>query len=444
MYHSRARLIRKIIHLFTGLMIFVLTYILNRDILLMLIVAGTLFSFITYNYKNFNLLHKTADASLGTLFYPLGILSAFLLLYSYPIHYFQISLMVLAISDPVANLSGQLKPGNRKFMVWHDTKSLYGVIGFAFSTFLILTLLLPGNPLGHLPLIGLVLLLALAFELISYRGSDNFTIPFGLAAFFVVMETHDLHLLSLTGILLVITLGCYFLHQWKVLTRQGSLTVWILGIYFTGVLGYQWLFPVQLFFITSVMFTRLHTRILKKPKEENCRNTWQVLANILWALLSSALYLFTGKDIFIYFFIVSVAAVAADTWASELGPVFNRKSFSLADWKMHDAGYTGGISLAGTMTALAASFSISIFSYWLFFGNLNSAIIGILTLSGFLSCFADTLLGSFLENKMLNARFFTQMRHQYLLSPNDFINLMGSSTAIMFFYIFYFILYIPF
>ena len=43
-------IIRKLIHLITGLLVFVLTFILAREILLWFIVAGTLFSFLTFNY----------------------------------------------------------------------------------------------------------------------------------------------------------------------------------------------------------------------------------------------------------------------------------------------------------------------------------------------------------------------------------------------------------
>jgi uncharacterized membrane protein len=118
-------------------------------------------------------------------------------------------------------------------------------------------------------------------------------------------------------------------------------------------------FSGAFFFISSVLFTKLHARLLNRNKSSISRNAWQVMANILWAVLASVLYLITYNEIFIYFFISLLAAVTADTWASEIGPVLNRKSFSIADMKMHPAGVTGGISAGGTIAAMAGSVFIS-------------------------------------------------------------------------------------
>lgn len=80
-------LLRKSIHFVTGLAIFSLTWVLDQQVLLWLIMGGSVFSFATFRYKRFYLLHQTTDASLGTLFYPIGILSVFLLLLPLPIVY---------------------------------------------------------------------------------------------------------------------------------------------------------------------------------------------------------------------------------------------------------------------------------------------------------------------------------------------------------------------
>jgi hypothetical protein len=73
-------IIRKLIHLSTGLMILILSFVVEKYVLLYMILAGTLFSFLTFNYKKFQILHKTTDASLGTSYYPTGILYAIKLL----------------------------------------------------------------------------------------------------------------------------------------------------------------------------------------------------------------------------------------------------------------------------------------------------------------------------------------------------------------------------
>lgn len=440
MQTRQPRLFRKLIHLLTGLLILMLTYLLDRQVLLFFILVGLAFSFLTFNYKTFRTLHQTPDASLGTLFYPVGVLAALLVLYSQPIHLFRASLMVLTLADPMANLFGQIRPVNGRFMIWHDKKSIFGMLAFAITTAVILFFFLPSGSLEARWLLVLGVILAVAFELISYRGSDNLTIPFGLAVFFTLAGVHDLNPVFLSGVLLAMTAGSYLLYRWGVLTRHGSLMAWVLGVYFIGVLGHHWIQPVLFFFVTSVLFTFLHSRVMKKNRSGSRRNVWQVLANILWAVVASILFLITRNALFVFMFIALVAAVTADTWASELGPMCNRRSFSLADLRWHAAGVSGGVSVAGTLAALLGSFLVATYSYWLFFGHPSADAYGIsgylmivkLTAAGFLACFADTLFGAFLEPKLLRSRYFLKRNSAESITPNDLVNLLGSATAPLF------------
>lgn len=416
-----------------------LTYIIERNVLLPLIIAGLLFSFVTFRYKNLQLVHKTSDASLGTLFYPLGILFSFWILAGLPLFYFRIALMVLTVSDPLANLFGQIKKGNTVFVVWQNKKSIYGLAAYTFSNLAIFYFFLPPELLNDVFFVSSLVLMAIAFETISARGSDNLSIPLGLSLFFVFQNTRHPDLLFLNVVLIVLSVGAYFLFKWKMLTRSGSLTAWLLGIYLLVLAGWDWMLPVVFFFVSSVVFTKISPVNRREKVQANGRNAWQVLANILWALASSILYLITKNVLFVYLFIAFVAAVTADTWASEIGPVFNKKSFSVADFKMHKSGITGGISFSGTVAALAGSFFVSTFSYFLFFGKWDWTIIGMLTFSAFLACFADTFLGAFVEGKLLQLPYFKNSDSTESITPNDVVNLGGSFMAFVFFLLLYFL-----
>jgi uncharacterized protein (TIGR00297 family) len=437
--NKKALIVRKLVHFLTGLLILLLTFIIERDVLLPLIIAGTIFSFATFRLKNLQLVHQTSDASLGTLFYPVGILSSLLILADLPLFYFQIALMVLTVSDPLANLFGQIKNRNIIFFVWKDKKSIFGLVAYTFSNLSIFYAFLPTELFNNTFFIISLLLLAIAFEVISWRGSDNLSIPVGLSLFFIFQNTGHSDFLFIDVAIIVLTAGAYFLLKWGMLSRYGSLTAWLIGVYLLILAGWDWMLPVLFFFVTSVVFTKISPVNRSKKNGYNGRNAWQVLANILWALLSSLLYLTTKNVFFIYFFIAFVAAVTADTWASEIGPVFNKKSFSLADWKMHKSGITGGISFSGTVAALAGSFLVSALSYFLFFEKWNWTIIGMLSIAAFLSCFADTFLGAFIEGKLLKLTFFKNDGHQEAISPNDLVNMGGSFTAFMFFLLLYFL-----
>ena len=426
-------IIRKIIHLSLGLLILILSFVLERNVLLYLVIAGTIFSFLTFNYKKFYLLHKTADNSLGTLYYPLGILSSYLILYNLPLYYFQSSLMLLSFSDTLANFVGHIQKGNSWVRTFHDRKSIYGIIAYILSAIPILCLFLPSFLTSDIPYMLFVLLWAVILETASMRGSDNFTIPAGLALFFLLSHHYDLNYLYLSIILLALAPAGFFLFKLNILTRRGSFLAFLLGFYLAGIAGWPFLMPVLLFFLSSAAFTKLR-HVMRGTRDKSiARNAWQVIANIIWAFTGSVLFLITQDEIFILFFIAFVAAVTADTWASEIGPLLNRRCFSLATMGSVPAGTNGGISLSGTMAALAGATIISSLSWYVFFGSWRWDIIAILSASAFLACFVDSLLGTFVEDKLLRLDYFKKGKTSESITPNDLVNMAGSLTAFVFF-----------
>jgi len=433
MTDQRGLIIRKIIHLSLGLIILILSCVLERNVLLYLIIAGTIFSFLTFNYQKFHLLHKTTDASLGTLYYPVGILSSYLILYNLPLYYFHSSLMVLSISDTLANFAGQIQKGNIWIRTFHDRKSLYGITAYSISAGLILYLILSDYFTLSIPYILFALLWAVILETASMRGSDNFSIPVGLALFFLLTYHYEVDYLFLSALLVALAPACFSLFKFNILTRRGSFVAFLLGFYFAGIGGWQWFIPVLLFFLSSAAFTKLQHAIKGDRKKTSARNAWQVIANIIWAGTSSALFLFTGDEIFILLFIAFVAAVTADTWASEIGPLLNKRCFSLSTMRTVPAGTNGGISFFGSVAALSGAFIISSLSYYLFFGAWQWDIIAIITVSAFLACFADSLLGAFAEEKMLQMNYFKKRETSESITPNDLINMIGSLTAFVFY-----------
>lgn len=426
-------LIRKLIHLTIGLIILILSYVVEKHVLLYLIIAGTVFSFLTFNFNKFRFLHKTTDASLGTLFYPAGILSSFLILYKLPMYYFQSLLMVLSISDTMANFAGRIRKGNRWIRTFHDRKSIYGIAAYALSAWLIFYLFLPGFLSSHIPYILFALLWAVILETASMRGSDNFSIPAGLALFFLLTHQYQTDYLYLSAILMALAPACFLLFRFNILTRRGSFFAFLLGFYLAGVGGWPWLMPVLLFFVSSAAFTKIHHALKGRKTGSTARNAWQVTANIIWAVISSALFLLTKDEIFIFFFIAFVAAVTADTWASEIGPLLNKKCISLSTMRPVPAGTNGGISFFGSVAALSGAVIISSLSYHLFYGSWQWDVIAILSVSAFLACFTDSLLGTFAEAKMLQSQYFSKRKTSKSITPNDLVNMMGSFTAFIFY-----------
>ena len=421
-YH---RTIRKSIHFLTGMALFGLTFLLDQPALLAVIMAGSLFAFASYWSESFRLLHKTGSQSLGTLFYPLGVLSAFILLYQMPAEYFRAALLTLTVSDTMANLFGRIRTGNIEFQPLREDKSLYGVLAFAISTFVIFYLLLPESTVLHYLI--LATMLAVVFEIFSWRGSDNLSIPLGSALFFIVMHRHESDLVFLILLVLVAGFGGWLLYRFRMLEKQASALAFFLAVYFTGVLGFSWLIPVVSFFVTSVLFTIIRAKRSNRPSALRGRNTWQVLANSVWAILFSAAWLITGDDVLILFFVSVVAAVTADTWASEIGPMFHRRCFSLYHKKMKPSGINGGVSAAGSLAALAGAFFIAGMSFWLFAPVIDPGLVLLLTLAGFMASFADSVLGAFAEDIL--EKWLGSLGNVNGITANDLINVMGSLAA---------------
>lgn len=428
-------IVRKSVHLGTGIALFLLTYWIDRNAILVLLLAGTLFAFLSYRVKRLNVIHLSSPGSYGTLFYPVGLVAAFLVLGDLPIEYFRVSLLLLSVSDTVASFGTFLRRGNPRFALPAEEKSLWGSAGFAAATFLISRMLLP-HPIGNdIPYLAVLAVVAVNLEIFSFRGSDNLTIPLG-AALFLRMTTVGLtRPVDIIGIIGFVGIGSMLVYRLGFLTKLGSMAVYGLGLYYFAVLGLPWLIPVAAFFLTSVVFTKINSRVYRKISESERRNIWQVCANIAVATAASGIFLAVGRSFWHHAFIAAVAAVTADTWASEIGPVVHRQSFSLADRKLRKSGISGGISPAGTLAALAGSFCISWFALSLFQGPTESGLIIILTVSGFLASLVDSVLGAFIEPRLEKWAVFRNSQGTDKISPNDVVNFTASLSAPVFFWL---------
>jgi len=98
-------------------------------------------------------------------------------------------------------------------------------------------------------------------------------------------------------------------------------------------------------------------------------------------------------------FAASLAAVNADTWATELG-VLNRTPPRLVNtWKPVEPGTSGAVSWAGTLAALAGAALIALLAVFLtpagwVEGVSPLALAGVLTAAGLAGSFFDSFLGA--------------------------------------------------
>ncbi len=168
---------RKVIHISAALIICCFPYFLS---LYYIILLAVLFSLIFLAAKIFNFLPIVSNVkrvSLGEVFYPLGVLiSAIMFLPQNDVRSFQFGILVLGLSDALANILGGLF-GRFKYKIVRSTKTIEGSSAFFLSTF-ILFIIIKGKinsiPFDFYLLASLFLTL---IEAVFFLGLDNLFLP---------------------------------------------------------------------------------------------------------------------------------------------------------------------------------------------------------------------------------------------------------------------------
>jgi uncharacterized protein (TIGR00297 family) len=190
------------------------------------------------------------------------------------------------------------------------------------------------------------------------------------------------------------------------LSRSGALGALLTGTLIFGLGGWQWAVLLLGFFISSSVLTRLFgrkkTSLNEKFDKGGVRDIGQVLANGGVAAVFATLHLFMPEASWTWLgFAGSMAAVNADTWATELGVLSPRPPRLLTTWKMVERGTSGGVSLHGTLAAAGGAGFIALLAVLctpsLRLSSLPASgllLLLILLASGVLGALFDSLLGA--------------------------------------------------
>jgi uncharacterized protein (TIGR00297 family) len=195
------------------------------------------------------------------------------------------------------------------------------------------------------------------------------------------------------------------LLAWRIgsLSRSGAWTAALTGGLTFGLGGFRWAVLLLAFFVTSSAWSRLFARrkagVEEKYAKGSQRDWGQVMANGgLGALLAVLSALLPGAAWPWLAFGGTMAAVNADTWATELG-VFNPSPPRLiTTGKTVERGSSGGVTLLGYLAALGGSALIGALAT-LLGGNLRSApaTATAITLAGLAGSTLDSLLGATIQ-----------------------------------------------
>jgi uncharacterized protein (TIGR00297 family) len=204
----------------------------------------------------------------------------------------------------------------------------------------------------------------------------------------------------LYGFILAV-LVAYAAYRAHSLDKSGAVAATVVGTVIFGMGGWQWAVLLLTFFITSSGFSRLFKKrkadLSEKFSKGHQRDAGQVFGNGGLATFFAALYAFYPDSILPWIaFAASLAAVNADTWATELGVLNPTPPRLITDpTKLVEKGTSGGISLFGTLASLLGAAIIALPAVLLSPGHaLNSNYFFLITAAGLLGSFFDSFLGA--------------------------------------------------
>ncbi len=198
----------------------------------------------------------------------------------------------------------------------------------------------------------------------------------------------------------LISLLAYRAHS---LSRSGACGALFTGTLIFGLGGWQWAVLLVAFFTSSSILTRIFSsrksRLNEKFEKGGQRDLGQVLANGGIASLFAFLhFLYPASSWPWAGFAASLAAVNADTWATELGVLSLRPPRLLTSGRLVERGTSGAVSLYGTLAAFAGSAFIALLAVLLQpFVLYSSSFIFplfLLTFSGLFGALFDSFLGA--------------------------------------------------
>ena len=198
------------------------------------------------------------------------------------------------------------------------------------------------------------------------------------------------------GFILAIIIA-YLAYRAHSLDQSGAIAATIVGTIVFGLGGWQWAVLLLTFFITSSALSRLFKKrkqgLDEKFSKGHQRDAGQVFGNgglatafvLIHAIYPESVVGWVG-------FAAALAAVNADTWATELGVLNPTQPIIITNLKKRvEKGTSGGVSLFGTLASLTGAFVIALPAS-LFTDNWS--LLPLITIAGLAGSLFDSLVGA--------------------------------------------------
>jgi uncharacterized protein (TIGR00297 family) len=362
-FHWPPEVTRKFVHISVGILIFFAPMLFQSALIPLLLALVAILSMIVAVETGLLVgIHGTSRISYGTIFYPLSFFILIVFFWNRHPAIISLSMLGLALGDAAAAIVGESLRNPHEYRLTTDKKSIEGSITMFLTTFVSLFMGMIWLELPYMYQRGFLILTALAaavgataWEALSSKGLDNFTIPMSIAlilyTFLVPTPMQDVTQLQVGMVLsLTIVLVSYFVHF---LSASGSVATFLLASTIFGLGGWKWTLPILTFFILASLLSKAgkqkKNHIEHLFEKGSTRDWGQVAANGgVCGLLMIAQYIFPQFNLY-PMYLGAGAAVTADTWGTEIGIFFQGKTISISRLTVVEPGTNGGVSMAGFM-----------------------------------------------------------------------------------------------
>ena len=192
----------------------------------------------------------------------------------------------------------------------------------------------------------------------------------------------------------------FLAYKAKSLDKSGAVAATVEGTLIFGLGGWEWGILLLAFFISSSALSKMFKARKKDLKEKfdkgSRRDAMQVIGNGGLAAIFAALSYFFPEALWTWLgFAAALAAVNADTWGTELGVLNPSQPRMITNLKEKvEKGTSGGVSLFGTLAALAGSALIALLAGIFSPNGIFLPVFLLVTIAGLAGALFDSYLGA--------------------------------------------------
>lgn len=343
--------------------------------------------------------------NLGTVWFPVSFALLVLLTWDEPAALVG-GVLAMTFGDALASTVG-LRWGRRKYATLGGyTKSLEGSLAMFGATLLtaLAALWWLSPPVPPAALAGLAVLASVAATLaesLGIKGRDNLWVPLGTGLLLWAGLRLFPHLLPGLGLGAGLSAAIGLAAWWKrSLSPSGVLGAILTGTPLFGLGGWVGGLALVAFFVSGSLLSRLFrdrkAQVEADFAKTGTRDLGQALANGGVAAVAAVGYVLTGDMAWMGAVLGSLAAAAADTWATELGVLSRTAPRLITTFRQVPSGTSGAVSLTGTLAALGGAAFVGAVAalaepFWW-------RLLPWLALAGIAGAFADSLLGATVQS----------------------------------------------